>query len=78
MMGCMDFPQIWLHLTSSSRSWLMEHNGEALPDALVAEILRITGGERHTQWWKGPSAKGETQLTDEVVDWIETVANDES
>jgi hypothetical protein len=56
----------------------MEHNGEALPDALVAEILRITGGERHTQWWKGPSAEGETQLTDEVVDWIETVANDES
>lgn len=74
----MDFPQIWPLLTNSSRSWLMAHNGESLPDDLIAEILRVTGNERNAQWWKGPSADGETQLTDEAVDWIETVANDES
>jgi hypothetical protein len=37
-------PQIWPHLSTSSRSWLMEHNGEPLPDDLIAEILRVTGG----------------------------------
>ena len=69
---------MWPHLSSSSRSWLMEHNGEPVPEDLIAEILRITGGEQNVQWWAGPSAEGETQLTDEAVDWIETVANDES
>ena len=56
----------------------MEHNGEPLPDDLIAGLLRVTGGERNDRWWTGPSAEGETQLTDEAVDWIETVANDES
>lgn len=75
--GVMDFPQIWPHLSTSSQSWLMEHNGEPLPDDLVAEILSVTGGEQSAQWWTGSSVEGETQLTDEVVDWIETVANDD-
>ena len=75
--GPMDFPQVWPHLAGSSRSWLMEHNGEPLPDDLLAEILSITGGERNPRWWAGPSQEGETQLTDEAVDWIETVANDD-
>ena len=76
-MGPMDFPQIWPRLSPSSRSWLVEHNGEPLPDELVAEILGITGGQASAQWWTGPSADGQTQLSDEAVDWIETVANDE-
>jgi hypothetical protein len=59
----MDFPQIWPHLSTSSRSWLMEHNGEPLPDDLTAEILSVTGGEQSPQWWTGPSVEGETQLT---------------
>ena len=67
----MDFPQIWPHLSTSSRSWLIEHNGEPLPDELVTEILRVTGNETSPQWWSGPSTEGDTQLTDE------TVANDE-
>lgn len=73
----MDFPQVWSHLTTSSRSWLMEHNGEPLPDELIAEILTITSGDRNPRWWAGPAVEGETQLTDEAVDWIETVANDD-
>ncbi len=73
----MDFPEIWPRLSPSSRSWLVEHNGEPLPDELVAEILGVTGGQASAQWWTGPSAHGQTQLSDEAVDWIETVANDE-
>ena len=56
--GVMDFPQIWLHLSTSSQSWLMEHNGEPLPDDLIAEILSVTGGEQNAQWWTGPSVEG--------------------
>ena len=73
----MDFPQLWPHLNTSSRSCQMEHNGEPVPDDLIAEILSVTGGEQNSQWWAGPSVEGETQLTDEAVDWIETVANDD-
>ena len=43
----------------------MEHNGEPLPDDLIAEILSVTGGEQSAQWWTGPSVERETQLTDE-------------
>lgn len=43
----------------------MEHNGEPLPDDLIAEILSVTSGEQSAQWWTGPSLEGETQLTDE-------------
>ena len=38
----------------------------------------LTGGERNAQWWTGPAGEGETRLTDDAVDWIETVANDEA
>ena len=55
----------------------MEQNGEPLPDYLIAEILSVTGGEQNAQWSTGPCVEGETQLTDEVVAWIETVANDD-
>ncbi len=74
----MDLPHIWPRLSAASRSWLMEHNGEPLPDQLIDEIVNVSGGEQDSQWWTGPSADGETQLTDEAVDWIETVANDEN
>jgi len=73
----MDFPQIWPHLAPSSRSWLIEHNGEPLPDALIGQVLGIAGGEQNAPWWTGPSVDGQTQLTDEAVDWIETLANDD-
>ena len=55
----------------------MEHNGQPLPDGILAEILSVTGGQQDAQWWTGPSMEGQTQLTDEAVDWIETVSNDE-
>ena len=70
----MEFPQIWPRLGTSSRSWLMEHNGEPLPDNVIANILSVTDGNQIAQWWTGSSVEGQTQLTDEAVDWIETVA----
>jgi hypothetical protein len=72
----MDFPQIWPLLSASTRSWLVAHNGEPLPDDLIGDILRVTGGELNARWWTGPAVEGQTQLSDEAVDWIETVANE--
>jgi len=37
--GFMDFPQIWPHLSTSSRSWLIDHNCEPLPNDLITEIF---------------------------------------
>jgi len=48
-----------------------------LPDDLIGEALSVTGGEQNAQWWTGPSVDGQTQLTDEAVDWIETLANED-
>ena len=73
----MEFPQIWPQLSASSRSWLVEHNGEPLPHDVVAELISVSGGEPDDQWWTGPSVEGQTQLTDETVDWIETLANND-
>lgn len=73
----MDMSQIWPLLTDSTRTWLGDHNGEPLPDDIVDEILTITAGHRDPSWWAGDSREGETQLTDEAVDWIEETANGE-
>jgi hypothetical protein len=41
------------------------------------EVLTVTGGQRDPHWWEGDSRQGETQLTDEAVDWIDETANGE-
>ena len=71
----MDMSEIWPHLTEPTRAWLVEHNGEPLPDDVLDAILAVTGGQRDPSWWAGDSTEGDTQLTDEAVDWIEEVAN---
>lgn len=69
--------EIWPRLATSTQAWLIEHNGEPLADDILDEILTVTAGQRHPQWWAGEPGEGETQLTDEAVDWIEETANDE-
>lgn len=45
----MDMSRIWPHLAPPTQSWLIEHNGEPLPDAVVDEILTVTGGGSETR-----------------------------
>ncbi len=61
---------------AETRGWLIEHNGEPLPPHVIAHIMAVTGGTTDSEWWAGESADG-PQLSDEAVDWIEAVANDE-
>ena len=73
----MDMSQIWPRLAVSTQAWLVDHNGEPLPDHILDEVLTVTAGQRDPRWWAGDSQQGETQLTDEAVDWIEETANGE-
>lgn len=76
-MSCMDMSQIWPRLSTSTQTWLVDHNGEPLPDDILDEVLTVTAGQRDARWWAGDSQQGETQLTDEAVDWIDETANGE-
>jgi hypothetical protein len=66
----------WPLVDAETRDWLIEHNGEPLPPNVIADIMVVTGGTTDSEWWAGESADG-PQLSDEAVDWIEAVANDE-
>lgn len=71
----MDISGWWPLLSEQTRTWLMQHNGEPLPDAVLAEVLNANGGATHESWWAGESTDGQSQLTDEAIDWIEATAN---
>lgn len=64
-------------VSPQTRDWLMEHNGEPLPDHVVNDVLEANEGRTDASWWSGPSPDGESQLTDDAIDWIEAAANGE-
>ncbi|MFZ1384428.1 MAG: hypothetical protein WAS02_05925 [Propionicimonas sp.] len=55
----------WPRIRRQSRAWLMDNNGDAVPEDIVNEIVRA-GGEITGSY-----------LSDEAVDWVEAVANGE-
>ena len=72
----MQFSALWQTLTLETREWLMDHNGEALSDAVLEEIVAANGGSADPTWY-AEDADGNPRFSDSIVDWIETVANDE-
>ncbi len=73
----MQIDRWWPLLTDTSRHWLVEHNGEPLDQSVKAEILDVNGGDAEPSWWAGESTEGLAELTDDAIDWIEAVANEE-
>ena len=63
----------WPKLTPSTRDWLMENNGDAVPPKVVAEITRAGGSAVPDS----DSEDSDHYLSDQDVDWIETLANGE-
>lgn len=59
-----DVARWWPLLPAPSREWPMQHNGEPIPPDVGADLAAVGG----------PS---DTVLADELVDWIEAVANGE-
>ena len=69
----MDIELWWPRLTPSTREWLIQNNGDTVPPKVVEEITRA-GGELATD---SDSEQSGVYLSDDDVDWIETVANEE-
>ena len=72
----MNFSALWPTLTTETREWLSDHNGEALSQTVVDEIAAANGGSADPTWWADEADEGPT-FNDGIVDWIEAVANGE-
>ncbi len=55
----------WPRIRRESRNWLVEHNGDAVRGDIAEEIVKV-GGEITGSY-----------LSDDAVDWVESVANGE-
>lgn len=72
----MQILEWWPKLDSDAKAWLIAHNGESVAPEVLS---KITAGTVTTNtWWVGEDGPDGFYLSDEAVDWIETVANDES
>jgi hypothetical protein len=74
----MSFEQWWSKVKPSTREWLIENNGDAVPPEIVAEITAVGGSISSDAWWVGQSGPSGFYISDEAADWIEAVANGET
>ena len=73
----MDIENWWPNLQSSTRQWLIAHNGEALPTEVAAEIRRAGGTVATDASSADEGVSTGSLLPDDAIDWIEAVANEE-
>ena len=62
----------------STRDWLIENNGDAVPAEVLAEIEDAGGSVASGAWWVGEYGPSGFFFSDEAVDWIEAVGNGET
>jgi hypothetical protein len=74
----MSIDQWWPKLRPSTRAWLIENNGDAVPADVVAEITEAGGSVTSDAWWVGESGPSGFHFSDEATDWIEAVGNGET
>jgi hypothetical protein len=60
----MEIAEWWPKLTEDARAWLLQNVGSPLPLEISADIASAGG----------PAT---TELPDEIVDWVEAIANGE-
>ena len=71
-----DFSAVWDRQDEPTRQWLIEHNGEVLPEDVLRRLTASAGNASELGWLDLHDPE-EPILTDETVDWIESVANGE-
>jgi hypothetical protein len=76
--AAMDIEQWWAQLKPSTKAWLIDNNGDAVPAAIVAEIANAGGSVESGSWWVGESGPAGFYFSDEAVDWIDAVGNGET
>ena len=67
----------WPRLSQETRDWLVAHNGDEVTPTVMAEINRAGGLVSTHAWGAGHDTPQGAYLPDDVVDWIEAVANGE-
>ena len=67
----------WHRLSQETRDWLVAHNGDEVTPTVMAEINRAGGLVSTDAWGAGHDTPQGAYLPDDVVDWIEAVANGE-
>lgn len=67
----------WPKLKLSTREWLIENNGDAVPAEVVTEITEAGVSVISDAWWVGQSGPSGFYISDAATDWIEAVANNE-
>jgi hypothetical protein len=73
----MEIFEWWPKLDSDAKAWLIAHNGEAVSPDVMDKIAAAGGSVILGGWWVGESGPNGFFLSDEAVDWIETIANEE-
>ena len=74
--GRMDIERWWPVISAETRQWLIDHNGEPVPDLVAGEITRAGGTISSESWWIDDiGTDGALILSDAGVDWIEAAAN---
>lgn len=51
--AAMSMEEWWPKLKPSTREWLIEHNGDAVPAEALAEIAEAGGSVATGPWWVG-------------------------
>ncbi|MFK4299224.1 hypothetical protein ABH924_004405 [Arthrobacter sp. GAS37] len=74
----MSIEHWWSKLKPSTRTWLIENNGDEVPADVVAEITAAGGPGPSDAWWIPPTGPSGPCFPDEAVDWIEAVGNGEA
>src|SRR5688500_19077632 len=74
----MSIEEWWPKLKPSTREWLIENNGDAVPTEVVAEIAEAGGSVATGVWRVGKSGSSGFYFSDDAVDWIEAVGSGES
>lgn len=74
----MNIQQWWPKLQPSTQQWLVDNNGDVVPNGIILEIVRAGGPATGDPWWDESGEAGGVVLPDEAIDWIEATANDES
>lgn len=68
----------WPNLKPSSREWLIDNNGDAVPVEVVDDIVVAGGTVSKDAAWVGEVGPEGVYLSDAAVDWVEEVANGET
>jgi len=63
----------WSKLSPATREWLMNENGDAVPEAIAIEV--VSAGGPVAAEAGGEDAEPGLFFSDEIVDWVEENAN---